>query len=233
MFLTILTLGIYAAWAKVRTHRYFYANTTLAGQSFEYLANPLAILKGNLIIGGGLLLYFVINYFHLFYTSAVVLAFSLVAPFLVYKSLRFFAHNSSYRNVRFRFRGTLKESYKTYLLVPLLIPFTLGLIAPYWTLRRKKYFFHNFSFGTTINTFRGLAGPFYKFYLLAGLMVIPMMIFGGMAFGSITGLVFRGDSTPGTGIPTRAPMIILFIMYFIAIIAVTFIQQLMGDSFNI
>ena len=40
VLLTILTLGIYSAWAKVRTNRYFYSSTTLAGSSFSYLAKP-------------------------------------------------------------------------------------------------------------------------------------------------------------------------------------------------
>src|SRR5512146_3042572 len=47
--LTILTLGIWSAWAKVRTERYFYANTRVAGTPFEYLARPLPILKGRII----------------------------------------------------------------------------------------------------------------------------------------------------------------------------------------
>ncbi|MGH7460351.1 MAG: DUF898 family protein, partial [Longimicrobiales bacterium] len=49
VLLSIVTFGIYSAWAKVRTEQYFYANTRLAGASFEYLARPLSILKGRLI----------------------------------------------------------------------------------------------------------------------------------------------------------------------------------------
>ena len=47
--LTIVTLGIYSAWAKVRKRRYFYGHTRIDGEAFEYRANPLAILKGRLI----------------------------------------------------------------------------------------------------------------------------------------------------------------------------------------
>lgn len=36
--LSIITLGIYSAWAKVRTHQYFYGNTELDGHRFSYLA---------------------------------------------------------------------------------------------------------------------------------------------------------------------------------------------------
>ena len=41
VLLTILKLGIYSAWAKVRRQRYFYGNTLLAGESFEYHARPM------------------------------------------------------------------------------------------------------------------------------------------------------------------------------------------------
>ena len=44
-FLTIITLGIYSAWAKVRTRQYFYAHTGLAGHSFEYLAKSHSHLQ--------------------------------------------------------------------------------------------------------------------------------------------------------------------------------------------
>src|SRR5262245_10194931 len=49
LLLTILTLGIFSAWAKVRRLRYFYGSTQLAGSSFEYHGEPLKILKGRLI----------------------------------------------------------------------------------------------------------------------------------------------------------------------------------------
>ena len=48
--LTILTLGIYSAWAKVRTNRYMYANTYLNGSNFEYNADPVRILIGRIIV---------------------------------------------------------------------------------------------------------------------------------------------------------------------------------------
>lgn len=36
LVLTILTLGIYSAWAKVRHNRYFYGNTRMGVAAFEY-----------------------------------------------------------------------------------------------------------------------------------------------------------------------------------------------------
>src|ERR1700761_2385520 len=47
--LSIITLGIFSAWAKVRTRRYFLGNTVLAGHSFDYHGQPLRILLGRII----------------------------------------------------------------------------------------------------------------------------------------------------------------------------------------
>ena len=51
LVLSIITLGIYIPWARVRTRRYFYRNTLLDGHSFDYLADPKRLLIGYLIIG--------------------------------------------------------------------------------------------------------------------------------------------------------------------------------------
>ncbi|MBI3775628.1 MAG: DUF898 family protein [Gammaproteobacteria bacterium] len=64
VFLTLLTLGIYTAWAKVRTKRYFYNNTLFDRTPFDYLANPIAILKGWLIAMAVMVCYTVLTHFY-------------------------------------------------------------------------------------------------------------------------------------------------------------------------
>ncbi|HXI78282.1 MAG TPA: DUF898 family protein, partial [Steroidobacteraceae bacterium] len=46
LLLTIVTLGIYSAWAKVRRLQYFYRNTEIAGSSFVFHGSPVRILIG-------------------------------------------------------------------------------------------------------------------------------------------------------------------------------------------
>jgi uncharacterized membrane protein YjgN (DUF898 family) len=186
LFLTVITCGVFAAWAKVRSRRYLYTHTLLAGQPFDYMANPWIIFKGNLVLGAGLLIYLAADTVNALYSTGVLCAFYLVLPYLIFKSLRFNAHNSVYRNIRFRFYGGMKESYAIYLLLPILIPLTLGLIVPYWMYRRKKYFFNNFSYGATRNFFEGRSGPFYRTYGLAGLM---SLVFLGLIAAGVMGFV--------------------------------------------
>ena len=47
--LTLVTLGIYSAWAKVRKTRYFWQNTRLDGHAFDYHGDPRAILLGRIV----------------------------------------------------------------------------------------------------------------------------------------------------------------------------------------
>ncbi len=224
LFLTIITLGIYAAWAKVRTRQYFYSHTSCGGEPFDYLADPMIILRGNLIIGGGFLLYMLTNAFTPLVSSLVALAFALLFPLLVFKSLRFYARNSAYRNIRFHFLGTVGESYITYLLLPFLMPFTLGLIFPYWAYRRKKYFFDNFAFGNQGNAFTATPVDFYRIYLKAFvIIVLPvavvfvlLVVVGGMAMG------MNGAAMEGMAGGLVALVGVVYLGFFLAII---FAQQ--------
>ena len=52
LLLTIVTLGIYSAWAKVRRLQYFYRHTELAGSSFDFHGSPARILIGRVIALG-------------------------------------------------------------------------------------------------------------------------------------------------------------------------------------
>ncbi len=222
-FLTILTAGLYAPWAKVRERRFFYQHTVMDGRPFDYTAPPVAILKGYLIVAGGIILYYIAKAYNPLYSLLVFGIFSLVLPFLIYKSLRFFARHSVYRNIPFHFRGTVRESYKTYLLYPLLIPLTFGLIIPYWAFQRKKYFFGNIAFGTTANIFEGSARPFYKLYGMVAVAVIVITIFVTIIFTLSAPLIVGTGMKAGTF--NTAMIFFIFTVYFIMLVVSAFIQQ--------
>ncbi len=95
LLFTLLTLGIYSAWAKVRKKKYFYGNTRLDGDSFDYTAEPLAILKGRLIAAAIMLAYVVVG--ELFADARVVfwILGALALPWLLTRALLFNARNSA------------------------------------------------------------------------------------------------------------------------------------------
>ncbi|CAN5139158.1 YjgN family protein [soil metagenome] len=124
LLLTILTCGIYSAWAKVRRLQYFYRNTRVGHAAFDYHGNPAAILKGR-ILALVLLSAFNIAYEWSMW-AAVCVGFVLagIMPWLLARSFRFKMVNSSYRGVRFHFRGTEAEAYRRMILFPIVIGVT-------------------------------------------------------------------------------------------------------------
>lgn len=216
LLLSVVTFGIYSAWAKVRRLRYFYDNTTVAGTSFEYHGNPIAILKGRIVAVVLLFGYqFAFNYNPLLGIIAL-LVFALAVPWLIWRSLQFKLYNSSYRGIRFGFRGNAGGAYKTYLLLPILTVLTLYLLTPF-THQRIKRFQHNESrFGASHFSFDGSVGSFYKTYLIG---------FGIYLAGFIAIVVaLGGTALIAAGRDFGAHSVFSFMLLFFALYAWTFLM---------
>jgi uncharacterized membrane protein YjgN (DUF898 family) len=171
--LSIVTLGIYSAWAKVRTKQYFYRNTQVDGHSFDYLGDPIAILKGRIIVAVFLGL---VGWSQRYEPRAfpfVALVLLLVTPWVTVKSLAFNARNSTYRNIRFAFPGRVGESYGVYLKTALIYVVSCGLAYPWaqWTLTRFIAYRHYY--GDLPFSFRPKCGDYYRVYLVALALAIP------------------------------------------------------------
>jgi len=129
--LTILTLGIYSAWAKVRTHQYFYGNTLLDGVSFRYTANPVQILKGRLIAFAVFMAYYVSSTMSPIIAGGALIILMLLVPAFLVMSMSFRLRNSEYRNVRFNFDKNFKSAYKVFAIPVIVVGayiFLLGLL---------------------------------------------------------------------------------------------------------
>lgn len=191
ILLSIVTLGIYSAWAKVRNKRYFYGNTRLDGSSFDYLASPLQILKGRLIMVAFFVAYALCSSFYPTLAGLFVLAMFVITPWIVIRALAFNARNSTYRNVRFNFTGQLWEAVKIYVFLPLGTLFTLGSLIPYNAFRIKQFVVDHSSYGQSRFGFEGTKGAYYQAYGLALLLGLPMFL--GLA--AFTGAIVYGVAT--------------------------------------
>jgi uncharacterized membrane protein YjgN (DUF898 family) len=232
LLLTIVTLGIYSAWAKVRRLQYFDRNTTLDGAAFDFHGKPVAILKGRIVA-----LVLVAGYQYAFGFSLtagllVIGALLVILPFLLRGALRFRLHNTSWRGLRFAFTGTPQGAYAAF--VPPMLIFMLpgiaaammarngpqppspwfalfGLLYLAWPLLHaaiKRYQHAHIRFGGADSTYSLKARHFWKPYLIA---------FGGMfALGIGTALVFAGIAKMGkpvlfSPLAALAPLILLYI----------------------
>ncbi len=121
VLLTIVTLGLYYPWAKVRNNRYFYANSTLEGRNFEYHATGKQLFIGYLIGMALFIAYVVIQQVSPTGSLIVALLFILALPWIIWRSMKFSMRMTSFSNVRFGFVGKLSGSYINFLVLPIIL----------------------------------------------------------------------------------------------------------------
>ena len=204
--LTLLTLGIFFAWAKVRKRRYLRGSTELLGHRFDYRANPVRLLLGHIVV---LILFLGYSLFGVVYPAVRfgVIALAIVLlPWIVVRSFSFNAHNTVYRGLRFRFNPSLSAALKVYLLEPLLIGVTLGLYYPAWQRSKRDYAVSNHRLGDAYFRFDATSGHFYATYLAAG-----AILFGALMVGGVIIALFLARN-PGTQ-PTLVQLTPFFLIY--------------------
>jgi uncharacterized membrane protein YjgN (DUF898 family) len=213
LFLTVITLGIYSAWAKVRKKRYFYGNTWLADGNFEYHGNPVAILKGRLLAFAAFVGYTLLTQYSPRSGALLLLALMPALPWIIVRSFAFNAVNSSYRNLRFHFDGRYREALAAiwpFFLVALIgliipevdpnhqpermrdmwpafvTPAIFMVLYPYVIANVKLLHVNRSRFGIAAFECRATVGRFYWIYLLAFLLFAVM----AAAFGGIMSLLW-------------------------------------------
>jgi len=192
VLLTVITLGIYSAWAKVRTTRYFYGNTLLNESSFEYLANPIAILKGRLIAVALFIAYSYLSGISPIAGGVLILLFFAATPYIAVRAMRFNHRMSAYKNIRFNFEGSVGSAAMVYLVWPLLGVLSLGLLYPISHQRFVKFYVSNTSYGQEPFTSTAKVGQFYSIYM--ALFAVAIAVFAAVVVGS---QMLGGDSLGG------------------------------------
>jgi uncharacterized membrane protein YjgN (DUF898 family) len=216
--LTIATLGIFSAWAKVRNKRYFLGNTYIGAHSFDYHGSPKRILLGRFIALALLLGYSLsVNLGGPKSLFVWLPLFVVALPWLVRSSLRFNARNTSYRNVRFDFHGTYGGAFWAFALWPVFMVLSLGTLAPLAHRARDYYNINNHSFGGKDFHAEIEGWSIYKIYLLAILFFILGLILAagvGVAMGSVGLLAaFKSGAhpPPAAVIPFIAVIVIVYL----------------------
>ena len=162
--LTLLTLGIYSAWAKVRNNRYIYANTYLKGSNFEYNADPKRILLGRAIV---------VLFYGLFYLAGHVLGmqelalaigalFLLLLPWLMRQAVAFKLKVTTYRNLQFHYLAQARAFY--FLFIKYIAIVALTLIPTIFLVKHYPQYIFVFFFLYLFYMFV-LAPAAYKDYL--------------------------------------------------------------------
>ncbi len=204
--LTLLTLGVYASWAKVRKRRYLRGSTELMGHRFDYRADPRRILVGNILVTVLFLAYMIVgDVYPVVRVIALVVGLALL-PWVVVRSLAFNAHNTAYRGMRFYSRQSYGMAALVYLGQWIVILLTVGLYYPTWVRNRRQFVITSHQLGDAFFRFESKSGPFYAAYFLAGVIVGGAATFGGI----ITAAFAAGDHGHPPSLSQLVPFFVLY-----------------------
>jgi uncharacterized membrane protein YjgN (DUF898 family) len=181
--------------------------------NFDYMANPIALLKGWLLGAALFLLYSFGTNFSPILSMIVGFLIFVLMPWVIVRSRLFNSRNSAHRNIRFNFYPDYKGAYFAYLWLPLLTSISVGLLAPYMIFRQKQFLVENSSFGKT--NFRLLAtNKDYYMLCLRGLGLVILVGIGCSVFVSaVLPLLQRMGSSAEAAVPLFvfiAPVFFLF-----------------------
>jgi uncharacterized membrane protein YjgN (DUF898 family) len=238
LFLSVATLGIYSAWAKVRRLQYFDRNTQLAGAAFDFRGDPKAILKGRLLALCLAAAYHYAFGFSLAVGLAIVSLLLLALPFFLRSALRFRLHNTQYRGLHFDFSGSVGGAYRAYLppLLTFLLPGALVAIAPSgklaapalllylgWPLMygaMKRYQQRHLQFGAAGSAYRVPARRFFKPYLAA----FAAAIGAAFVFGIVAAIAVPALRAAGIEMGFWTILVGMVIGYSLFLLAIPYLQ---------
>ena len=191
VFLTLITLGVYSAWAKVRKARWFAQNTSLDGDRFDFHGDAKRILLGRVLAVGLLLMWSFAFDFSPAAGLVVLAIFCIVGPLLFASAQRFRLANTSWRGLRFGFDVPRRKVYAV--CVPLLLLWTAGTVVealgfdgawlavagvttvlglPWAHARLKQLQHHHAHFGDRTFNFMAAGPEFYGLYAKAIALVV-------------------------------------------------------------
>jgi uncharacterized membrane protein YjgN (DUF898 family) len=164
--LTIVTLGAYHFWAKAKIRRYLFSQTSFAGDRFVYHGTGKELYQGFLKA----MVVFGIPYFSLgaaqsFLTlpqsvdvllqAMAALVLFLYVPVAIVNARRYRCTRTSWRGIRFSFRGRTVNFLKLYLKGWLFTLLTLGTYYPYFQTQRQAFLHSHTYFGNQRFQFTG------------------------------------------------------------------------------
>lgn len=177
--LSMLTLGVYFFWGKAKVRRYLFNQVEVLGDRFAYHGTGqelfLGFLKAVIMLGS---LWAGMVVCELFFPPGklvIVLAFFCLVPVALYGSMRFFLSRTSWRGIRFSFRGDLKECFRVYLSGALLTALTLGFYFPFFRTKMKSYWINHSYVGNTRFEYDGEGRDLFGSFVATLLLTLPTL----------------------------------------------------------
>lgn len=181
--LTVLTLGVYYFWGKVRIRRYIWSHAEFAGDRFAFHGTPMELFVGWLkaspvlaaIIWGPTILLMITQStdYEIWATLGVMGMALLLWPVAEIGAHRYRLSRTSWSGIRFSFHGATGRYFGIYLLNWILWVFTLGLWTPFFNAVKRRYLMGHMRFGDSGFACDARGRDIFKAFFVNWLLFLP------------------------------------------------------------
>ncbi|MCL2416651.1 MAG: YjgN family protein [Bacteroidales bacterium] len=151
--LTLVTLGFYHPWARAKQLRYTFGHTALNSERFSFSGTGKEMFRGFIKVILFYIIVFVIFYLLWIKVNIFIgilffyLALLSIVPLAIHGSFRYRMSRTSYRGIRFGYRGDKKWLIKNYIKWTLLTIITLGIYGSWMNMNIRRYTHKNVRYG--------------------------------------------------------------------------------------
>ena len=179
--LSLITLGFYFFWAKVKVRKYFYGQMEFEGDRFVFHGTGGELLRGWIRIAGFFIVIGVIAavlepqgavgwvvIVQILQTVTILILF----PFAMVGSRRYRLSRSSWRGIRFSFRGRAKEFFWIFIRDSFLTGLTFLIYSPVMYHNFRQFFISRSYFGNRRFDYDGDVGEVFWLYVKGFLLTL-------------------------------------------------------------
>jgi len=177
VLLGIITCGIYAFWGKTRVRQFLYAQTSFDDDRFAYHGTGGELFRGWLKAVGLLILLVIVSAAVARFLNPVVGGLLLYAavffglfPIALLGARRYRLSRTSWRGIRFSFRGEVEDFLGVFVPGVLFTILTLGLYFPFFHANVRRFLVNESYFGTVPFRFDGEGRDLFGRHVLAMLL---------------------------------------------------------------
>ena len=192
--LTILTLGIYAAWGRTNTRRYVWGKVSFLGDRAAYTGTGKELFRGWMLVFAVYavvaVIVNIITRIHPILAIIMVPLYVYVYALAIYGGTRYRLGHTTWRETAFSMqRNKVSTQVFIWLVVKgmLLSGLTLGIYLPVFQNERRNFLVNRAGFGTSKFSYDGASGEFFKlFFWNLFLTVITLGFYGSWMFLNLT-----------------------------------------------
>jgi len=176
--LTVITLGFYYPWAKAKQLQYMYGSAALNGDRFAFHGTGKEMFKGyiKVLVIFGLIygILFLSIYFDYLYLGLIFFYFAFIAvlPIAIHGSYRYRFSRTSWRGIRFGYRGDRNEFFVSFFKWIFFTLITLGIYSSWMEMKMRKYLLSNVRAGDVEFRYDGKGGEYFIMNLVGGLLTL-------------------------------------------------------------